>query len=177
MRLNTRFTRSEQGSLSIEAVLAIPILTWAIVATFVFFDAFKTQNVSQKATYTIADMISREEAPVDADYMTAMYELYDYLSGDAGENALRTSVVEMTEDEATGVNQLALVWSHGINTDEYENLDLIEDLRHRIAPAPCHLPSTVLTPLGLSWDLCVKSRCACCAADAAWLPRCWRGEL
>jgi hypothetical protein len=28
---------------------------------FVFWDAFKTQNVNLKATYTIADMISREQ--------------------------------------------------------------------------------------------------------------------
>ncbi|MCG6883109.1 MAG: hypothetical protein LJE62_05060 [Silicimonas sp.] len=136
MRLKpgTSFSRSEEGSLSIETVFAVPILAWAMTATFVFFDAFKTQNVSQKATYTIADMISREEAPVDADYMAAMYELYDYLSGTSGENAIRISVVEMTEDPDTLERSLALVWSHGINVAEYQNLDMIEDRIPNIAP-------------------------------------------
>ena len=66
------FRRSEEGSLSVETIFAIPMLVWAITATFVFWDAFKTLNVSQKATYTVADMLSRETQTIDADYLTGM---------------------------------------------------------------------------------------------------------
>ena len=64
MRFNftKRFSTNEDGGLSIEAVLAIPLLVWALTATIVFYDAFKTPHISQKATYTIADMLSHEEA-------------------------------------------------------------------------------------------------------------------
>lgn len=109
-----RFVRKEEGSLSIEAVFALPMLVWAITATFVFWDAFKTLNVSQKATYTVADMLSRETQAVDGPYLTTMHELFDYLSTSNGNNALRVTVVSMLEDPATGVKSYNLVWSQGV---------------------------------------------------------------
>ena len=108
------FLRREDGSLSIEAVLAIPMLVWAIVATFVFWDAFRTLNISQKATYTIADMLSREENGVNMQYLTAVHELYDFLAESEGDNALRVTVVEMQEDEDTGVRTMVMMWSEGV---------------------------------------------------------------
>ena len=107
------FTRKEDGGLSVEAVLIFPILVWAITATFVFFDAFKTLHVSQKATYTVADMLSRETEAVDQDYLTAMHELFGYLSGDSeGTSSMRISVVERGLDES-GNEETTLVWSQG----------------------------------------------------------------
>ncbi len=122
-----RFVRSEQGSLSIEAVLVVPVLAWAIVATFVFFDAFKTQYISKRATYTIADMLSREETPVDANYLASLHEMYNYLANGEGDNTLRVTVVERKTDEDTGVPYLDLVWSEGVNVEKYVNLSVIED--------------------------------------------------
>lgn len=122
-----RFRGREDGSLSIEAVLVIPILVWAIIATLVFFDAFKTLNVSQKATYTVADMLSRE-AEVDQDMMTTMHEVFDFLAHSPGDNALRVTVVSMSEDPDSGVKTLNLVWSEGVGGIEgYENLTYVKD--------------------------------------------------
>lgn len=109
-----RFSKAETGSLSVEAVFAVPMLIWAITATFVFWDAFKTLNISQKATYTVADMLSRETDVIDGDYLTAMHELYDYLSNASGANALRVSVVRMQLDTATNTKTYNLVWSQGV---------------------------------------------------------------
>ena len=128
MRIKSnRFTRDENGSLSVEAVFALPMLVWAITATFVFWDAFKTLNVSQKATYTVADMLSREVAPINDDYMTSMHEIYDFLSGETGANAMRVSVVTFTTNPTTETDELQLVWSEGVNLDGYTDLDVIED--------------------------------------------------
>lgn len=122
-----RFARDEDGGLSIEAVFALPMLVWAITATFVFWDAFKTMNVSQKATYTVADMLSREVAPINDNYMTSIHEIYDFLSGDAGANAIRVSVVTFTTNPTTNVDELQLVWSEGVNVPGYADLSIIED--------------------------------------------------
>ena len=130
MRLNftKRFKTEEDGGLSIEAVLAIPMLVWAVTATFVFFDAFKTLNISQKATYTVADMLSREEVAITPNYLTAVHELYDFLSESDGDNALRVSVVTMNEDPTTMVKTLSLVWSEGVGgLTGYTNMDVLED--------------------------------------------------
>ena len=130
MRFNftKRFSKNEDGGLSIEAVLAIPLLVWALTATIVFYDAFKTLHISQKATYTIADMLSREEAEITPDYLTAVYELYDFLSESQGDNALRVSVVTMNEDPVTLAKSLALVCSEGVGgIAGYSDIDAIED--------------------------------------------------
>ena len=127
LRLTKWFRRSEDGSLSIETVFALPMLVWAITATFVFWDAFKTLNVSQKATYTVADMLSRETQAISADYLTGMHELFDYLSSSPGDNALRVTVVRMVEDANTGVKSRELVWSQGVGgTTGYTDLTIIE---------------------------------------------------
>ncbi|MEM7752217.1 MAG: hypothetical protein AAF230_02325 [Pseudomonadota bacterium] len=136
LRLTSRYFRNENGSLSVEACFAVPLLAWAICATYVFFDAFKTLNVAQKATYTIVDMISREEVAVDDNYITALHETFQYLSGGQalGPSAIRVSVVEMTEDPDTGDEVLELIWSEGRNYDDLDNLDPIRDLIPGIAP-------------------------------------------
>ena len=125
--ISGKFRRSEAGSLSVEVVLAVPLLVWAITATFVFWDAFKTLNISQKATYTVADMLSRETQTIDANYLTTMHELFDYLSSTPGDNALRVSVVRMVEDPATGIKTRELVWSQGVGgIAGYTDLTVIE---------------------------------------------------
>lgn len=124
---NARFARNEDGGLSLEAVLAVPMLVWAITATFVFWDAFKVLNISQKATYTVADMLSREVDPIDADYMTSMHEVFDFLAGDSGTNAIRVSVVTLTTNPDTNTEELELVWSQGVNVQGHSELAAIED--------------------------------------------------
>lgn len=135
LRPTSRFLLNEKGSLSVEACFAVPILAWAIAATLVFFDAFKTLNLAQKATYTVADMISREETAVDTNYIQALHETFDYLAGDdAGINAIRVSVVEMIVDPVTGDQDLQLIWSEGVNYDALVDLDPIRDRIPGISP-------------------------------------------
>ena len=126
-RSTRAFNDHEEGSVSVEAVLVFPLLIWAITATFVFFDAFKSLHSSQKATYAVADMISRETSAVDDDYLTAMHEMFSYIARDEiGNSSIRFTVVQRVEDEF-GVEDTTLVWSEGVNgAVKYENLDLLE---------------------------------------------------
>jgi hypothetical protein len=128
-KLTRRFRKIEDGSLTVEAVLIVPILVWAITATFVFWDAFKTMTVSQKATYTVADMLSRETSAVDGNYMTAAHELYGYLANSTN-NSLRVSVVTMNEDPDTLERTMELVWSEGVGG--MEGYTAIEPLKNRV---------------------------------------------
>ncbi|MEM7718737.1 MAG: hypothetical protein AAF222_06000 [Pseudomonadota bacterium] len=135
LKTSSRFLRNENGSLSVEACFSVPLLAWAIVATFVFFDAFKTLNTTQKATYTIADMVSREEVELDDDYVTALHEVFTYLSGQqGGPSAIRVSTVSMRVDEDTGDEFLQLDNSEGILYDDLTAIDAIEDRIPDLAP-------------------------------------------
>lgn len=122
------FSRKEDGGISIEAVLVFPILVWAITATFVFFDAFKSLHVSQKATYAVADMMSRETEAVDDDYLTTMHEMFAYLSKDTEDtSAIRFTVVQRGLD-ADGNEETTLVWSEAVGGAEaHTDISTIED--------------------------------------------------
>lgn len=136
LKTTSRFFRNEQGSLSVEACFSVPLLAWAVMATFVFFDAFKTLNVAQKATYTVADMISREDTrPIDDDYIDALYETYVYLAGQNGHpSALRITTVVMEVDPVTGDPFLVLEESRGVQYNEMTDIEEIRDRLPDIAP-------------------------------------------
>ena len=108
------FFRNESGTQSVEAVFAFPLVALAIIMTLTFWDGFHTKTVSQRATYTVADMLSREKQAIDADYLTAMHELYDFVAKENGGTALRVSVVQFFVDPTTADETLSLVWSEGV---------------------------------------------------------------
>jgi Flp pilus assembly protein TadG len=74
-----RFGEDQSGSTTVEAVMILPLLLWAYVAMFVYFDAFKIQNTNLRAAYTIADMISRQTNAIDANYVNGLNTVFDYL--------------------------------------------------------------------------------------------------
>lgn len=111
----SRFFRSERGSYSVEAVIMFPLLLWALSATFVFWDVFKLRNNSVAATYTIADMVSRQTQAVDTSFVGGLDTLYRALLGENRPVDLRVTVFRMDPgpDPVTDPTELALVWSSG----------------------------------------------------------------
>jgi len=55
-----RFGRQTRGAVAFEAVIILPVLVWTYTASFVFFDAYRVYNSSVKATYSVADALSRQ---------------------------------------------------------------------------------------------------------------------
>lgn len=120
------FFKNDEGSLSVEAAFMAPLLVWALAAMFVSWDAFKTMNVSKKATYTIADALSRETDSVTPNYLLAMHETYDYLLGRAEPHAIRVTVLETVYDIDLDKDIVKLVWSEGVGgIDGYDTIDPI----------------------------------------------------
>ena len=75
-----RFSRDQSGTAVVETVLVLPLLIWAHLATYEFFDAFSTITRNMRATYTLADMISRQTGPVSHSYVQGMEQLYAFLN-------------------------------------------------------------------------------------------------
>lgn len=105
--------QDERGSVAVETILMVPLLSWAMLATLTYFHAYRSEAISEKASLTIADMFSRE-----ADYITP-----DYIAGARGQlqfltlvdNApdLRVSVIQY-DDETGGGGDYLLVWSEAL---------------------------------------------------------------
>ncbi len=92
-----RFGRDESGVLMAEAIIVLPFMLWSYLALFVYWDAFRSVNTSQKAAYTISDMISREMLPLPTTYVTGMRDLMRYLIDNDQTVKIRVTSVTWSE--------------------------------------------------------------------------------
>lgn len=87
------FMRDETGTVMAETVIVLPILLWAFLALFVYWDSFRSLNTSQKAAYTISDIISREMSERPTTYFDGLRNVMDRLvDGDQDAKIRVTSI-------------------------------------------------------------------------------------
>lgn len=102
-----RFGRDEKGTLLAETVIILPLLLWAYLALFVYWDAYRAVNTSQKAAYMISDMVSREKKKLPANYPTGLRNVMRYLIDSDRDVKIRvTSIYWDIVDE-----KFAVAWS------------------------------------------------------------------
>lgn len=124
-RLMQNFLRDTSAAVSFEAVIVFPVLTWAWIGTFAFFDAYRVYNTSIKATFTIADLISRQTSTVYGYDIEGMARMLESMIRD-------TDGVEMrvTEIATTNTGDYVVTWSHATGTQAElftANLTAMED--------------------------------------------------
>ena len=66
-----RFRDQEDGLVMTEFLIMLPLLIWTFMALFVYWDAFRTINQAQKATYSVSDVISRQ-SEIDTVFIDGM---------------------------------------------------------------------------------------------------------
>lgn len=89
-----RFGREEDGVILAEFLVLLPVLVWAFLATFVYWDTFRTINEAQKASYAVADMISRQKTEVTTALVNGLDEAMEMMMTDAGEVRVRLTSVQ-----------------------------------------------------------------------------------
>ncbi|MGR3714823.1 MAG: TadE/TadG family type IV pilus assembly protein [Shimia sp.] len=102
------FRDDKRGTVAVEAVVMLPVLFWAFMAMSVFFDMYRAMSTTEKAAFTISDILSRETAAVDLNYLDSVHDLYDEMSSLNTIGELRVSVIAYNPD--TG--KYFLDWSH-----------------------------------------------------------------
>jgi hypothetical protein len=110
----TRNLRSEKGSISVEAILMFPMLAWAFMAMFVFFEGLRESNITLKSTYTVADLLSREsdpDNPLTVADLEGMNAIYAWLTRSSEPVQIRVTVIRYDEPSDTHL----VMWSHGVN--------------------------------------------------------------
>ncbi len=93
-----RFLRDEGGIILAEALILLPLLIWAFLALFVYWDLFRTMNVTQKAAYSIADLMSRQEVVTPA-FVDGLEKVLTFLTPGAPASDMR--ITSMEYDSAT----------------------------------------------------------------------------
>lgn len=128
VRKGLRNLRSkEDGSLTVEFVIVLPLLVWAVLAIIVFWDGFQTANANQRSAYLVADLISREVDEIDAAYLDGVSQVARTLNDRDASTRLRVTAVNRTlDDNLQPVHEIG--WSYG--TDSllpHEDVTVIED--------------------------------------------------
>ena len=103
------FARETRGSVTVETLIIFPILAWALVATVVFFDGFRTRNQTQVAAQIVADLLSREPNMFTTAYLEGMNEVFDFIADARVPTRLRISSVMWSSAEQRNTLQ----WSYG----------------------------------------------------------------
>ncbi|WP_226779240.1 TadE/TadG family type IV pilus assembly protein [Oceaniglobus trochenteri] len=102
------FAKDSTGSYTVEAVLILPLLLWAMLATFTFVDGYRMQALNLRATYTISDLLTRQWNPVDRDFMVGLGKYHEFLTNNGHDTSLRVTVVYYDAEKDNHV----LVWSY-----------------------------------------------------------------
>lgn len=89
-----RFASEEDGNIAIEATIIMPIMFWAYLTMFSIFDAYRQYTESQKAAYTISDLISRQTTPIDDAFIDSTRELFDTMTRTIDRPSIRVTIVK-----------------------------------------------------------------------------------
>ncbi len=92
------FRDDTDASVTVEFVMAVPMLFWALAACYVFFDGYRQSAINLKAAYTIGDLISRETEAINDEYLDSMYKLHRLLTRATSSTTLRVTVLHWDED-------------------------------------------------------------------------------
>lgn len=116
-----RFRKDDEGTMLIEAVIILPTLLATVLATFVFFEAYRNQAINLKANYTIADAVSRESEYITNTYMINSWTLHKFLTNSNYLTRLRVSVIKYDADN----DAHTVVWSRAKGGGaDYEDVDI-----------------------------------------------------
>ncbi len=73
-----RFGRAARGAVSVELALISPLLLTWYVGGYVFFDAFRADNQLTRASYAIADILSRQ-TEINDQYIDGLNTMLDVM--------------------------------------------------------------------------------------------------
>lgn len=91
-----KFLRDESGLILAEALIMLPLLIWALVAMFIYWDVFRTINVTQKAGYSIADLLSRQRDVMTLNFANGLQNIMDFLTPGGHPVVMRITSLECT---------------------------------------------------------------------------------
>jgi hypothetical protein len=112
-----RFRDDENATITVEFVIIAPVLLFLLALSFQFFDAFKSYSRAAKATYALADIVSREEEAIDAAFAVKLHGLLDsLLPWIKDDKSIRLTSIKWDTEEA----DYEVIWSCPINGENVQ---------------------------------------------------------
>ncbi len=145
----SNFRDDTRGTLMVETVIMLPLLIWALAATYEFFEVHRYKSVREKATYTIGDMISRENDFLTEVYIDNTKVLFDEITDDDGINQIRVSIVKYDKN----IDKYKISWSEVRGTGEFAPLETADVAdKHSELPVLEHGKEVILIESTSSYD-------------------------
>ena len=102
----TTFLRDEDGLILVEGLIMLPLLVWALVAMFVYWDVFRTINVSQKTAYSVADLLSRQRTDISVSFANGLQKVVNFLTPGGHPVKMRITSFECKSSSGTQAQQV-----------------------------------------------------------------------
>lgn len=112
-RLFRRFRRDEDGYMVVEATIILPFLLWGYIALYSYWDAYRVMTDVQKASYSISDLITRQQTPINGTFINGMRLAMDAMLS-ASEESAEVRVTSLTWSQAN--NRYEVLWSRTSGT-------------------------------------------------------------
>lgn len=103
-----KFRDDTSGGLSVEFLFVFPLLIWAYIGMFAFFHAFRTQGLNLRASYAVADFVTRQTEPISQRHLDGMLDVFEFMVGGEYNNWIRLTSVQWDQED----DQYEVVWSH-----------------------------------------------------------------
>jgi hypothetical protein len=123
-----RFRADQSGTVTVEFVIVIPLLFWCFLATYTFFDAYRTDGVNVKASYTIGDQVSREGNVLVPAYIDGLGELLQMLVQSETGARLRVTAFQYTAAD----DSYRVIWSDAVGEPARLAGAAIDDIKSRL---------------------------------------------
>ncbi len=130
------FISDTKGSMSLEAIIMFPLLFWAYVATFAFYDAYQARSTNLKASYTVADMLSRETGSVDPDFIDGLHTVFDFIANSQDDSWIRVTEVACDADCNLETRTLSHTWSYATDGGPIITEATVDDIADGIPLMP-----------------------------------------
>jgi len=103
------FWSDTRAAVAMETAIITPVLAWVLMSSFVFFDAFRTYTTSAKATYAVADLLTRQTDTLEAFDLDGLSNLFAHMVRDDVGPRMRVTQVRF---DGTDYH---VDWSYGTN--------------------------------------------------------------
>ncbi|WP_439104220.1 TadE/TadG family type IV pilus assembly protein [Celeribacter marinus] len=124
------FRRTDDGSMSVEAVMVMPLVLSGLMLSYGWFSAFEAKARANKAAYTISDYVTRQTEAITPEFIEGLGDIYRFLNHENNVSLRVSSVRWSTADNDNG--EYKLIWSSA--TGNYAALEAADvvDIEHRL---------------------------------------------